>query len=48
MLIFPTDIYLFKDALSGLGLFLVTGSPLKMMQNVFYFTLKSSSRSQDL
>ena len=30
-----------KGSLSGLTLFLATESPLKMMNNVFYFTLKS-------
>ena len=30
----------FKGALSGLRYFLVTESPLKMMENAFYFTLK--------
>ena len=31
----------FKDALSGLRQFLATESPLKMMKNAFYFTLKT-------
>ena len=31
----------FKGALSGLRQFLATESPLKMMKNAFYFTLKS-------
>ena len=31
---------LLKGALKGLGQFLATESPLKMMKNVFYFTLK--------
>ena len=30
-----------KDTLSGLRQFLVTESPLKMMKNTFYFTLKA-------
>ena len=30
----------FKDALSGLRQFLATESPLKMMENAFYFTWK--------
>ena len=30
-----------KGALSGLRQFLATESPLKMMKNVFYFTLKT-------
>ena len=33
--------FLFKDALSGLRPFLVTETPLKMMKNAFYFTLKA-------
>ena len=33
-------IKVFKGALSGLRYFLVTESPLKMMENAFYFTLK--------
>ena len=41
----PEDYYAtqhqFKDALSGLRQFLAIESPLKMMKNVFYFTLKS-------
>ena len=36
-----SSLVLFKDTLSGLRQFLVTGSPLKM-KNVFYFTLKAS------
>ena len=36
-----------KGAVSGLRKFLRTESPLKMMKNAFYFTLKSSFRSQD-
>ena len=31
----------FKGTLSGLRQFLVTQSPLKIMKNVFYFTLKA-------
>ena len=31
----------FKDALSDLRQFLATESPLKMMKNAFYFTLKA-------
>ena len=31
----------FKDALSGLRLFLATESTLKMMKNVFYFISKA-------
>ena len=31
----------FNDALSGLRQFLVTESPLKMMKNAIYFTLKA-------
>ena len=31
----------FKGALSGLGQFLATESPLKMMKNAFYFTSKA-------
>ena len=30
-----------KGALSGLRQFLATESPLKMMKNAFYFTLKA-------
>ena len=30
-----------EDALSGLGQLLATKSPLKMVKNVFYFTLKA-------
>ena len=30
-----------KGALSGLRQFLITESPLKMMKNAFYFTLKA-------
>ena len=30
-----------KGALSGLGQFLTTGSSLKIMENAFYFTLKT-------
>ena len=30
-----------KDTLSGLRKLLATESPLKMMENVFYFTLKA-------
>ena len=30
-----------QGALSGLRPFLATGSPLKMMKNAFYFTLKA-------
>ena len=33
-------IKVFKGALSGLRYFLVNESPLKMMENAFYFTLK--------
>ena len=36
-----TDLFNFKDALSGLRQFLATESPLKMMKNAFYFTLKA-------
>ena len=32
--------YHLKDALSDLGQFLANESPLKMMKNAFYFTLK--------
>ena len=32
---------MFKDALSGLRQFLATESPLKVMKNAFYFTLKA-------
>ena len=32
---------IFKGALSGLRQFLATESPLKMMKNAFYFTLKA-------
>ena len=32
---------MFKCALSGQGQFLATESPLKIMENVFYFTLKA-------
>ena len=36
------DIFkLIKGALSGLRQFFVTESPLKMMKNAFYFTLKA-------
>ena len=31
----------FKDVLSGLKQFLATESPLKVMKNAFYFTLKA-------
>ena len=34
-------IFNFKDALSGLKQFLATESPLKVMKNAFYFTLKA-------
>ena len=37
-----------KGALSGQRYFLATESPLKMMKNDFYFTSKSSFRSQDI
>ena len=30
-----------EDALSGLGQLLATKSPLKMVKNAFYFTLKA-------
>ena len=33
--------FIFKGALSGLRQVLVTESPLKMMKNAFYFTLKA-------
>ena len=33
--------FVVKDALSGLRQFLATESPLKMMKNAFYFTLKA-------
>ena len=39
---------LFKGALSHLGQFLATESPLKMMKNAFLFHLKSSARSQGI
>ena len=32
---------MFKGALQGLRQFLITESPLKMMKNAFYFTLKA-------
>ena len=32
---------IFKNALSGFRQFLATESPLKMMENAFYFTLKA-------
>ena len=32
---------IFKGTLSGLKQFLATEIPLKMMKNVFYFTLKA-------
>ena len=32
----------FKGALSGLEQFLGTESPLKLMKNAFYFTLKTT------
>ena len=35
-----------KGALSGLGQFLATESPLKMMKKIFLFHLKSSFCSQ--
>ena len=35
---FQTNV--FKDARSGLIQLLANGSPLKMMKNAFYFTLK--------
>ena len=31
----------FKGTLSGLRKFLATGSPLKMLKNIFYFTSKA-------
>ena len=34
-------ITVFKGALSGMRQFLATESPLKMMKNAFYFTLKA-------
>ena len=34
-------IHYLKDALSGLKQFLENASPLKMMKNAFYFTLKT-------
>ena len=37
-----------KNALSGLRQFLETKSSSKMMKDAFYFTLNSSSRSQDI
>ena len=37
----PVWEFLFKGALSGLRQFLTTESPLKMMENAFYFTLKA-------
>ena len=33
--------YILKDTLSGLRQFLENESPLKMMKNAFYFTLKA-------
>ena len=36
-----TQSHSFKGALSGLGQFLATESPLKMMKNGFYFTSKA-------
>ena len=36
-------ITILKGTLSGLRQFLATGSPLKMMKNAFYFTLKALS-----
>ena len=39
---------LFKGALSGLRQFLAAESPLKMMKNAFYFTLKALSFSRYL
>ena len=33
--------HMFKGTLSGLRQFLVNESPLKMMKNAFYFTLKA-------
>ena len=32
--------HILKDILSGLKQFLATKSPLKMMENAFYFTIK--------
>ena len=38
---FRTTVKLFKGALSGLRQFMAIESPLKMMKNAFYFTLKA-------
>ena len=37
-----------KGAVFGLRQYLVNESPLKILKNAFYFTLKSSFRSQDI
>ena len=34
-------LWIIKDALEGLRQFLATEGPLKMIKNVFYFTLKA-------
>ena len=36
-----TSIFQFKGVLASLRQFLATENPLKLMKNVFYFTLKS-------
>ena len=41
LVILPTLELLFNGPLSGLRQFLATESPLKMMKNAFYFTLKA-------
>ena len=38
---FEINLRVFKGALSDLRQFLATESPLKMMKNAFYFTLKA-------
>ena len=38
---FTLLVIMFKGALQGLRQFLITESPLKIMKNAFYFTLKA-------
>ena len=44
--IFLLKLETFKDALSDLRQFLATESPLKMIKNAFYFTLKALFHSK--
>ena len=41
LLIVPFHLSVLKDALSGLRQFLATEKSFKMMENAFYFTLKT-------